>query len=151
MVIAIDTREQRPLEFDGMETAVTTLKVGDYSIVGYESEVACERKSYSDLWSSMSNGRGRFERCVERLSNLNRAAIIIECSMAEACVQPPQIQRVNTASVVGGLISWSCRYNIPVFFCEDRAYAARVVLRFLASYLKHRDAIVQSTGELMHQ
>lgn len=142
MIIAIDTREQRPLEFDGMETQVTTLKAGDYSIVGYESEVACERKSYNDLWGSMSNGRHRFERCVQRLSQLNRAAIVVECSMAEACVQPAQIQRTNTASVIGGLISWSCRYNIPVFFCEDRAYAARVVFRFLASYLKHRESIV---------
>lgn len=143
MVVVVDTREQRSLEFEGIETIVATLKAGDYSVVGYESEVAVERKSYSDLWSSMSAGRERFERCVQRLSQLKRAAIVVECSMAEACVQPSQIQRVNTASVIGGLISWSCRYQIPVFFCDDRTYAARVVLRFLASYLKHREGIMQ--------
>ena len=138
MIIAVDTREQLPLKFDGIETQVMTLKSGDYSIVGYQDRVAIERKSHSDCWSSMSNGRSRFERCIKRLAALDRAAIVIECSLDELCIRPSQIQRTNVASVIGGLISWSCQFQIPIFFCPNRDYAARVVLRYLASYIKHR-------------
>jgi DNA excision repair protein ERCC-4 len=135
--IVVDTREQTPFVFD-VPTMRGTLNAGDYSLEGLEKMVAVERKSHGDMWGSMSNGRARFERCVQRLALLDRAAIVVECSLTELCCRPRQIQRVTPASVVGGLISWSAQYSIPVFFCDNREYAARVTLRFLASYLKHR-------------
>lgn len=137
-VIAYDTREQAPLDFLGFAAMRKTLKAGDYSILGYETRVACERKSYGDLWGSMSTGRARFERCVRRLAELDRAAIVIECSLSQAAVQHPDIQRTNAASVIGGLISWSCQFAIPVYFCDTREQSARVIVRFLAAWLKHR-------------
>lgn len=137
-VFAVDTREQHPFDLLGFAWMRKTLKSGDYSIIGLEDRVAVERKSYADAWSSMSDGRKRFERCVQRLAELDRAAIVIECGVRELAIQPSRIQRVTPASVVGGLISWSCQYRIPVFFCDDRAHAERVTVRFLASYFKHR-------------
>jgi len=94
------------------------------------------------MWSSMSTGRQRFERCVKRLAELDRAAIVIECSLTKACERPSQIQSVNVASVIGGLISYSAQYAIPIFFCDNRIYAERVTVRFLLSWLKHRSSIV---------
>ena len=138
LIIAIDTREQLPYPFDGMQTQRCTLKAGDYSVVGYEDRVAVERKSHSDAWQSMSSGRGRFERCVKRLAALDRAAIVIECSLSELCERPSQIQRTNVASVVGGLVSYSAQYAIPVFFADNRLLAERIVFRYLASWIKHR-------------
>lgn len=143
-VIAIDTREQLPFEFVGMTTQRCSLKTGDYSIVGYENRVAVERKSHNDMWGSMSNGRGRFERCIKRLAELDRAAIVVECSLTELCQRPHQIQRTNVASVVGGLISYSVQYAIPVFWCDTRIYAERVTVRFLLSWLKHRSGLIVS-------
>lgn len=137
-VIAVDTREQAPFDLLGFATIRKTLKTGDYSIVGLEDRVAVERKSYTDCWGSMSEGRARFERCVRRLAELDRAAIVIECSILALAQQPAYIQRTTPASVVGGLISWSCQYRIPVFFADDRLHAERVMVRFLASYFKHR-------------
>lgn len=136
-VIAIDTREQAPFPLLGFATMRKTLKTGDYSIIGMETKVAVERKSYTDAWGSMSEGRARFERCVRRLADLDRAAIVIECGVRELATQPSYIQRVTPASVVGGLISWSCQYRIPVFFADDRAHAERITVRFLAAYWKH--------------
>lgn len=141
-IIAIDTREQRPYEFAGMQTQRCSLKTGDYSLVGYTDRVAIERKSHGDCWGSMSNGRGRFERCVQRLAELDRAAIVIECSLTELCQRPHQIQRTNVASVVGGLISYSAQHAIPIFFADNRIYAERIVVRYLLSYLKHRSNVV---------
>lgn len=136
-VFAVDTREQAPFPLLGFAAIRKTLKAGDYSIVGLEDKVAVERKSYTDAWGSMAQGRARFERCVKRLADLDRAAIVIECGVRELAQQPSYIQRVTPASVVGGLISWSAQYRLPVFFCDDRAHAERVTVRFLAAYWKH--------------
>ena len=43
MIIAIDTREQRPYRFVWSE--IKTLTTGDYSVIGLEDRVAIERKS----------------------------------------------------------------------------------------------------------
>ena len=68
---------------------------------------------------------------------LDRAAIVIEASMAEFCVPPPQVKRVNAATAVGSYLSWYCKYRIPVFWAESRQWGERVTLRFLAAYYKH--------------
>lgn len=137
-VLAVDTREQEPFTLVGFATIRKTLGAGDYSIVGYETKVAVERKSYMDAWGSMSTGRARFERCVKRLAELDRAAIVVECGLDKLSHQPSYIQRTSPASVIGGLISWSVQYRLPVFFCPDRDYAERVTVRFLSAYFKHR-------------
>lgn len=135
--IAIDTREQLRYMFDGYESFRTTLKTGDYSLEGFESVLAIERKSHSDAWGCLTDGRKRFERCLERLGSLDRSAIVIESSMAEFVVPPSRIKRVNAATAMGSYISWSTKYRIPVFFCENRQWAERVTLRVLAAYFKH--------------
>lgn len=141
-VIAVDQREQRELDFIGFATMRKLLVTGDYSIVGYETQVAVERKSYADAWGSMSSGRARFEKCVQRLAALDRAAIVIECSLTQLATQHPLIERTTPSSVVGGLISWSAQYALPIFWTDNREQAARVVVRFLAAWLKHRGGLV---------
>lgn len=145
--LVVDTREQRPFGFEGFAVQRGTLKAGDYSLLGYEHLVAVERKSLDDCWGSMSTGRARFSRCVERLAKLDRAAIVVECSLSELAVQHPRIQRTTPASVVGGLISWAAQHSLPVFFADNRVYAERVTLRFLASWWKHRAGNFTQLGE----
>jgi ERCC4-type nuclease len=123
--------------FDGYESYRTTLKSGDYSLEGFETMLAVERKNHSDAWGCLTEGRKRFERCLERLSLMDRAAIVIESSMAEFVIPPPQIKRVNAATAMGSYISWSTKYRIPVYFAENRQWAERVTLRILAAYYKH--------------
>jgi DNA excision repair protein ERCC-4 len=137
-VIAVDTREQQPYAFTGLATERKTLKTADYSIVGLEDKVAVERKSKGDAWGCMAESRARFERCLVRLAELDRALVVIECSLPDFCDRPPQIQRVTVASAVGGFISAMVRHRVPVIWAGDRAYAERVTVRFLASYWKHR-------------
>lgn len=136
--VVCDTREQLPLAFPGIATVCATLRTGDYSLRGFENRVCCERKSLNDCWSSMTIGRARFERCVKRMSEMERACIVIEGSLSQLVIPPPYIKSVNAASVVGGLISWSVQYNIPIFFADNRDYSARIVLRYLAAFWKHR-------------
>jgi len=89
--IAIDTREQAPYYFNNLhagsdksyrpmeiQTARVTLQQGDYSIVGHESHVAIERKSKADLFGTLSAGRERFQRELERLTNcVKRSAVVV--------------------------------------------------------------------------
>jgi len=135
--IAIDTREQLRYQFDGYESFRTTLATGDYSLEGFEDRLAVERKNHSDAWGCLTEGRKRFERCLERLSLLDRSAIVIESSMVEFVIPPLQVKRVNAATAMGSYISWSTKYRIPVFFAENRQWAERVTLRILAAYYKH--------------
>jgi ERCC4-type nuclease len=135
--IAIDTREQARFMFDGYESYRTTLQTGDYSLEGLTDVLAVERKSHGDAWAMLTAERKRFERCLERLSALDRAAIVIESSLSDFCIPPPQVKRVNAATAVGSYISWSCKYRLPVFWCDSRRFAERVTIRFLAAYWKH--------------
>lgn len=137
-VVVYDTRENLPFPLLGFAALRKTLKTGDYSIQGLEDRVCVERKSVADLWGSMTTGRARFERCVKRMAEMDRAAIVIEGSLTAAATQPSRVERVTPASVIGGLISWSCQYAIPIWFCDTRDQAERVTVRFLAAYFKHR-------------
>lgn len=138
--IVIDRREQLEFPFVGYQTVPGTLSAGDYSLEGYESRVAVERKNPSDAYACVGAERKRFTRCLERLAGLDRAAIVIECSLSAFAIPPPRT-RIDSRMAVGSYISWSCQYRIPVFFCETRAYAERVTVRFLAAYVKYRGAI----------
>lgn len=140
-VIAYDTREQRPLDFPGFAAVRKTLPTGDYSMVGFEDRIAIERKNYADAWSCVAEGRARFERCMKRLAELDRAAVVIECSLSEFQQQPSYIQRVTPATAVGSYLSWMVQYRVPVLWVDNREFAARVVVRMLASYFKHRGGL----------
>jgi hypothetical protein len=94
--IVVDSREQLPYEFTGMvgqgseslvvPTVVQGLASGDYSIAGMEDQVAVERKSLDDLYGSVTWGRDRFEREIERR---NKLAGDGTSDMATACGLAP--------------------------------------------------------------
>ena len=62
MKIVVDSREQSPYSFNGIETEVKALPVGDYSISGLEDYISIERKEINDLINCLCQDRARFER-----------------------------------------------------------------------------------------
>ena len=66
-VVLVDTREKRPLVFSHLDAVPCTLQTGDYSIKGYETDFAVERKSIPDLVRSLTHDRERFEKELQRL------------------------------------------------------------------------------------
>lgn len=133
-IIAIDTREQRPFEFRGLGVQIytnrQTLKTGDYSLVGFERRICVERKSKLDLYKSVTHDRQRFERELQRMSRMQRACVIVECSVAEIQMGT-EISRVSPENIVLTAIAWSGRYRVPWFFMPDRAEAERATYDFL--------------------
>ena len=135
MIIVIDTREQAPLPFT-LPTERGTLATGDYSIKGLEDYIAIERKSIDDLVACLKNGnRERFERELSRGRSLDYFALVLECDLALLADHQYQ-SLMNPKSVIQSVITFSVRYKLPVFFCENRQYCARMVESLLQKYVR---------------
>lgn len=134
-VIVVDTREQLPFPFpDGVETVRGTLRSGDYSVKGLEDKVAVERKSLTDLYGSVTRGRERFEREIQRLSELEYAMVVIEASWVDLIRNPPPRTEVKPRSVVATIIAWEHRYGVPFHAYGPRALGARLTFRTLERF-----------------
>lgn len=138
--ILVDTREQTPWEFEGVyfhgemrtfPTRRATLKSGDYTLEGLESFAAIERKSLADFLSSITRGRDRFKREMERLADFRSKAIIVEQPLDDAFNAREFGSLVNPDSIAGTIASWGARYGIQFLFCRNRASAQFVALHFL--------------------
>ena len=134
MIIAIDTREQRPYRF--VRSEVKTLTTGDYSVIGLEDCVAVERKSKSDAYSSLGSGRKRFERELQRLAQLDFAAVVIESSLP-AFLAPPVFTRLRPESAIATVIAWSVKYGVPFYFAGDRRHAQALTRNLLKYYFRY--------------
>ena len=133
--VVIDTREQRPFSIPGAITA--KLDQGDYSILGFESRIAIERKSLGDLFGTVGGGRKRFEAELQRLAKLERADIVIEYDFGAMFNDPPKHSKEMSAqSVAASLIAWSIRYGVYVWFGTDRENARSITLHILDKFWK---------------
>lgn len=136
--IVVDTREQRALSFEcwpDIEVVGAKLEAGDYSIVGYEDRFTLERKSISDLVGSLTSGRDRFRREMERLSDYEFKAVLVEGAMLTVAAGRYR-SKASPESILGSLNSWWVRYGVPTIWCGDPALAARTVRNLAYHYVK---------------
>ena len=117
-----------------MPTERGSLVTGDYSIKGLERFIAIERKSPDDLVACLKNSeRERFERELSRGRGLDYFALVIETDLINLA-NGDYHSKMNPKSVIQSLMAFSIRYRLPIFFCPDRKYAARVVESLLTKY-----------------
>lgn len=126
--VVYDTREQLPYLYPGARRV--TLPTGDYSIAGFESRVAIERKSFSDLVGCCGAGRARFEKQFARLGSLDYGALVIEATVSRIR-EGHEISRISPASILNTLFSWSTRYGVYVWHAADREEGAAITYRLL--------------------
>lgn len=127
--ILIDTREQRYLRFPdalNVDCGGTTLPAGDYSVRGYTEHIAFERKSVSDLVSTLSHGRERFEAELDLLTQFRWKAILVEGRRGDV---EAGIYRslMNPASVIGSLRAIWMRWQVPTFWLDSPEGCAREI------------------------
>ena len=134
ITIVIDTREQRPYEFEG-SSQVGTVPVGDYSILGLENHIGIERKELNDLVSCLTTGRERFEKELQRGRAFDYFALIVEGSLSDLANERYKSEMIPK-SAIHSLLAFSVRYRLPVFFCENRKYGARVTESLLCKYAR---------------
>jgi ERCC4-type nuclease len=82
IVVVYDDREKHPWQFLSKRWPMKKkrLKVGDYSVSGYEDKIAIEKKSgFNELFSNLTGKeRARFERFLLRLSAYPLKCIVVE-------------------------------------------------------------------------
>lgn len=112
---------------------------GDYSIEGYESKFAIERKSVPDLFGTLSSRRDRFEAEIKRLhEDCEFACVIIEGDW-------PQILNwrghgPDPKSIHGTIIAWQQRYKGCHWeLCPSRAFAEKQAFRLMERFWLDRN------------
>ena len=145
-VLIIDTREQTPLAFSWLPSRTGTLTSGDYSIAGLESDFAIERKSIPDLVGSLTSGRERFMREVDRLRGFPFARLLIVGTEAEI-IEGQYRSNANPTAMMHSLHAIESR-GLPVVFTATPAAAAAMVERW--AWWRAR-AVLQSGNDLIGQ
>ena len=153
MTILVDSREQRPFNFEheryDVQIQPWTLTVGDYSLRGLEDKVAVERKSLPDLVQCLGRERERFERELLRGAALDAFAVVVEGSWSDLANGNFRSQ-LNPHAACQSVLAFMARYRTAFLFAGSRAAAEYVAWGFLRQYLegarKRWKAIVAAHG-----
>lgn len=139
--LVIDSREQKPYQFEGMPTKVRKLNVGDYTIDGFSDKFAVERKSIDDFATSLGTDRERFEREVIRAQNLDSFVVMIEEDKERieeyggtgSC--PYYYSRLYPNTILGTVEKWPVKYEkLDFVWAGNRRKAKRKTLEKLAGW-----------------
>lgn len=120
-----------------VKTEKRRLMTGDYSIVGFEDRIAVERKERSDAYQSFGRERRRFEAELERLSQMDYAAVLVEDTWDGMEHRPPRNSKMLPESVIESMIAWQQRYGVHFLLVSGRRQAERLCFRVLRRF--HRD------------
>lgn len=113
----------------------------DYSIDGMESDIQVERKSLSDLYSTLGQRRFEFQAEVQLLNDdCHYAAVVIEADWSKILLEPPPNAQMPPKVVSRTILSWSIRYpRVHWFCCMNRRHAELVTFQLLMRYWELRE------------
>ncbi|MFA6221460.1 MAG: ERCC4 domain-containing protein [Desulfomonilaceae bacterium] len=126
-------------------TVTACLRTGDYSVSGYEDQVAIERKTIDDLVGCLGKQRDRFERELERSRGFEYFAVLVESSYFEL-ENGLYRSRLHPRSGVESVSAFEVRYKVPFLFCGSAELAAKKCESLLRKY--HREQMKQIETEL---
>ena len=121
-----DSREQLPLFTrlpKGLTVCSATLKVGDYSVVGMQDMIACERKQISDLIPFCTSDHVATKAKMAKLEKMEWAGLIIEARESEV-YQPYRFSQASPESIRQALASFSVKHNVHIYI-GDREHIMR--------------------------
>lgn len=137
MLVLVDNREQAPYLFTGYDVQVeaATLSVGDYSIPGFETRIAIERKELNDLIGCLTVGRDRFERELARSRPYDFFAVVVEASLADV-YQGRYTSKMNPQSALQSIVAFQIRYKTPFVWCGNRQGGEYMTYSFLEKHIR---------------
>jgi ERCC4-type nuclease len=124
-VIVIDSREQQPYSFSEATVAGSVRKAlpaGDYSVEGFETALAVERKTLADFINTVIHAHGRFANELRQLAAYRFAWIVVEASLDDL-LRGQYASRAHPSSLLGLTSMIMTAYRIPVLFAHDRPCA----------------------------
>ena len=137
ITIIADTREQLPYAFES-RWAVTVrraLPAGDYSVEGWETSVAVERKTIEDFVHSVIRDRDRFKKELTKLSEYPHACVVVEAGLTDVLLVRYS-SGAHPNSVFGAVVSICVDHGVPVYFCGDRQTARKFTQEYLLRAVK---------------
>ena len=144
--IVIDSREQTPLPIS-FPTVTSGLSTGDYSAQGLEDDFTIERKSLSDLYGSLTSGRERFTRELQRMRAFGFSRLLIIGSVHEIEQGAARHRGMNPKSVIHSLHAIEAR-GVPVAFAPSPEAAAALVERW--AFWRCRE-VIKSTSQFVKE
>jgi ERCC4-type nuclease len=144
-VVVIDTREQTPFEFTGLSNWVggTTrrkLDVGDYSVVGMEGLLRLERKSLTDLITTLMQWRKRFFKECEALARFRHSALLVEATYEDvkSFYDDELCTAAHPNAVSGTLDAVEARFGIPaIYTSQHRPLAEEKAASWLSKHFTY--------------
>ena len=128
-VILRDTREGLPLDrlfSPAVRVEVTTIGTGDYTLAGYSSQLAIERKSLPDLVHCCGHDRDRFSDQCRRMADYRVRMLVIEADEAEV-VAGAYRSRIDYKSVVGAVRAVQMDYGVAAYWVGNQQGAAKLI------------------------
>ncbi len=100
-IVLVDTREKYPFDFSRFKNWIAeekrqALKAGDYSVEGMETLLVLERKTLTDLITTVIQQRTRFFKICEKMTKYRWRAVFIEASYED--VKSPYGEEYNTSA-----------------------------------------------------
>ena len=121
--VLIDTREKLPLDFTNHSNWIDKaiwqkLDAGDYSVQGMEHLLVLERKSLTDLITTLMQNRVTFFKSCERLAQYRWRALLVEASYEDikSVYDEDLCTLAHPNAVSGSLDAVEAKFNIPVIY-----------------------------------
>ena len=122
-VVLVDSREQLPFDFSRFPNWIAgakrkALRVGDYTVEGMEDLLILERKSLTDLITTLMQNRFRFFDGCEKMAQYRWRAILVEASYEDikTVYDDELCTRAHPNAVSGTLDALEAKYGIPVIY-----------------------------------
>lgn len=131
-----------------MPTVRKKLDVGDYSILGCESEFAIERKAKEDFVKCATVDRRRFQRELVRSLKLDYFSLLIECDEKEI-EQERYRSTVSHRAILASAYAWGAKYRFAVQFNRSRAACAKKIERIAHYWYRDRILRGESVPEMV--
>jgi len=144
--VVVDTREQEPYSWFEVETVRAKLPVGDYSLAGFEHEIAIERKELGDFIQTTIKQKSRFRKEIEKLRTYRFARIVVEGSL-EDIIWRRYRSAVLPQSVFGAAAAIETNWpEIGIVWAGDRQCACRYTLFLLEHFYRRWGRRSRNTG-----
>lgn len=111
----VDTREKTPYILPN--AIMKALATGDYSIEGWETVMAVERKGYDDLFTCLSSKLAAFRNQMVRLSAMKYRALTVDTTLSAMKLGHVFVP-ISGEDAIIRLMEMSVQYGVPVYFCD---------------------------------
>lgn len=132
--LKIDTREQLVGFIPrAIPVVVAKLPVGDLSVPGFEHRAAIDRKQLGDFITCLTRDKERFARLLNKMSELEFAAIVVEATIADVRARKYK-NNVEPQFVLNAAAFITAKYGVPVILCGSLDASTDYSIRLLRAW-----------------